>query len=338
MRTLISSWLANPPINSPSPILDVYSVFPPLSLSLYLVLWLTLILSRPGCTAKPSTKFTADLTTSPDPNTEAFPPQRPPHVIIDNTFDDEGGHHSPSHPVPPKSFTDPHPKRGRHTSAQSFRRRMTWGGRGANSPDTQEQNTPTIPMIQRLKTSLANLLVPEHKVGKAPGLLREFKTILFGSCMFSCPICFWLRSRVLTPRTRVQRPLIGHSRFRTRFLGSQICRHHKLIDMSRFFWHSGHFTSPHLTSTLSYSSVSNLLQYRVTSGVLSSPHSLVLGHHTTCEGVHTPSSIPLHLSLIVSSSLRSYWLLLRMNCQFEWVRPWLDYSTPLWCVLHFASF
>ena len=48
-------------------------------------------------------------------------------------------------------------------------------------------------------------------------------------------------------------------------------------------------------------------------------------------------TITLHLPFIMLSSLRSYCRSPQMSCRSEWARPWLNYSTPRWCVLHFAS-
>ena len=145
-------------------------------------------LSWPGCAAKihysdhitPSPQVVDILTRSPPPLQRTVP-----------DFDDEGGHHSPSHPVPHKSKTDEYPRRGR-TSAQSTRRRMTYGGRATGMPNffsTQGQGaSPSTTMLQRARTGFSNLLVPGHKVGKPPGFVREMKTILFGSCASCCPI------------------------------------------------------------------------------------------------------------------------------------------------------
>jgi hypothetical protein len=54
---------------------------------------------------------------------------------------------------------------------------------------TQDQGaSPSTTALQRARTGLSNLLVPEHKVGKPPGFVRELKTIMFGSCAFCHPI------------------------------------------------------------------------------------------------------------------------------------------------------
>lgn len=46
----------------------------------------------------------------------------------------------------------------------------------------------SLTMLQRVKSTVSNLLVPEHKVGKPPGFMHELKTILFGSCAYYCLI------------------------------------------------------------------------------------------------------------------------------------------------------
>ncbi|KAF9649861.1 calcium/proton exchanger, partial [Thelephora ganbajun] len=44
-----------------------------------------------------------------------------------------------------------------------------------------DQGAPSITMIERVKTNISKLLVPDYRVGKAPGFVRELRTILFGS-------------------------------------------------------------------------------------------------------------------------------------------------------------
>ena len=153
---------------------------------------LILVLSCPECTAK--VKYTDKLTTSPDLDRDTFqlPLQTSPSHHTDNETDNDGGHHSPSHQVPPRSFSDI-PRPGRRTSAQSFRRRMTYGGRAASiSGSVATQHNPngsSLTVLQRARSTLSTLLVPGHKVGKPPGFMHELKTILFGSCASYCLIC-----------------------------------------------------------------------------------------------------------------------------------------------------
>ena len=92
----------------------------PLLLSpfLPLVLSLTLILSRLGCTAESPTKHAINLIMSLDPNTDAPQQKCLPCSIVDNP-EHEGGCRSPSHPVRHESLTNLYPRRGRPTSAQA---------------------------------------------------------------------------------------------------------------------------------------------------------------------------------------------------------------------------
>lgn len=143
----------------------------------------------PERTAKPTVKYFDQLTTSPDPSNDTFQLQTSRSQHTDNE-DNDDGHHSPSHTVPPRSFSDI-PRPGRRTSAQSVRRRMTYGGRATSVPgsvSTQDPGASALTMVERAKSSLSNLLVPEHKVGEAPGFLRELRTIMFGSCASCCLI------------------------------------------------------------------------------------------------------------------------------------------------------
>ena len=146
-------------------------------------------LPRSECTAKPAVKYADHMTTSPDPSSEdASQVQRSRSHHTDNDHDNDGGHHSPSHPVPLNPFPDSRSKSGRRTSAQSFRRRTTFGSRPvsvANTVATQDQGASQTTMLERVRTNMSTLLVPGHKVGKPPGFVRELKTILFGSC--ACP-------------------------------------------------------------------------------------------------------------------------------------------------------
>jgi len=200
--------------------------------------------------AKPTVKYADHVTTSPDPAVDVPQLQHPaPHPTIDNDPDNEGGHRSPSHPVPPKSFSEPSTKPGRRTSSQSFRRRTTWGGLNtsvANSNTTQDRDAPSTTILQRARTNFSNLFVPEHKVGKAPGVMRELRTILFGSCASWCLICLWV-SEVLMPATRVQHSLVDHPGLCACFVASPMLPQHELIDVSYFFgsqW-ALHFAKPH---------------------------------------------------------------------------------------------
>lgn len=161
-----------------------------------------LLISTPlcwsSCTAKPSVRYADRITMSPDPSGDEV--QRSPSQRTDNDFDDDGGYHSPTHTAPPSPFVDPPiypprypPRYRRRTGAQSGRRRTTFGSRSEAEPRpvtaTSEQGTPSITMIQRMKTNISTLLVPGHKVGDPPGFVRELKTILFGSCA-----SYWLIS------------------------------------------------------------------------------------------------------------------------------------------------
>jgi hypothetical protein len=144
---------------------------------------------------KHTVKYAPDITTSPQPSADAFSLQDLSlHHTADNDPDHEG-YHSPSHPapIPPRSATDPQHRGGRHTSAQSFRRRMTFGGWGAKQErplETNEKNVSKISLAQTVRKKVSSLFVPEHRVGKAPGIWRELRTIIFGSCASGRSICF----------------------------------------------------------------------------------------------------------------------------------------------------
>ena len=155
--------------------------------------FLPLVLSLSGCTAKPSVKYAEHITTSPELAGDVFQLQPTSHFTTDNDPDNDG-HHSPSHSVPPRSFSEPQYGPHRYTSAQSFRRRMTYGGWGAKTErpvNINKKNFSTISLVQSVKTKVSGLFVPEYKVGKAPGLMLELRTIVFGSCASTRPICFW---------------------------------------------------------------------------------------------------------------------------------------------------
>ena len=142
---------------------------------------LIFVLFYPECTAKPTVKYDDKLTTSPVP--DAFPLQTSLSQHTDNDTDNDGGHHSPSHPAPPRSFSDT-PRPGRRTSAQSARRRMTYGGRATTIPSfaNRDPGASSLTIVQKARSTLSTLLVPEHKVGKPPGFFQELRTIVFGSC------------------------------------------------------------------------------------------------------------------------------------------------------------
>ena len=152
---------------------------------------LILVLFRPERTAKPTIKYSDQLTTSPDPSNDTFQLQTSRSQHTDNDTDGDGGHHSPTHPVSHRSFSDV-PRPGRRTSAQSFRRRMTYGGRTTTIPNSinKDPGASSLTMVQRARSTLSTLITPEHKVGKPPGLLRELRTIVFGSCE-SCRLIFF---------------------------------------------------------------------------------------------------------------------------------------------------
>ena len=179
MCTFSFSWPPLPTINT----ISLLVRFP---LFLFSRSLLILTLSWSGRAAKPSVKYSDHITVSPS-LADAFVVQN-----TDNDTDNDGGHHSPSHIVSPRSFSDAYPKRGYRTSAQSTRRRMTYGGRTTsvvNSVNTLGQAAPpTTTMLQRARMGFSNLLVPGHKIGKPPGFVRELKTILFGSCASCYPI------------------------------------------------------------------------------------------------------------------------------------------------------
>lgn len=136
-----------------------------------------------GCTAKPSVKYAENITTSPQSAAETFSLQHSSsHHTNDNDPDSEA--HSPFHAPLPRSTSEPQHGR-RRTSAQSSRRRATWGGRrpiAEVDTDPKEKASPKAPLLERVRTTMSTLFVPEHKVGKPPGLARELRTIIFGSC------------------------------------------------------------------------------------------------------------------------------------------------------------
>lgn len=141
-------------------------------------------------TVRPPVRYAEHITTSPQPFSN--PTQRASSLhTLDNDPYNEGGYHSPFHTVPPKSLSEPQ-RHGRRSSAQSFRRRMTWGGQrvGVENPVDTEMNSSTTSLVQRVRTKVSTLFVPEHKVGEAPGILRELRTIIFGSCASDCLIYF----------------------------------------------------------------------------------------------------------------------------------------------------
>ena len=134
-----------------------------------------------GPTAKPSVKYAENITTSPQPQSaaESFSVQHSSsYHTNDNDHDGEASYY------PPRSTTDPYQNR-RRTSAQSSRRRMTWGGHNASAETpigSKDKASSKMPLLQRVRTKMSSLLVPEHRVGKPPGFGRELRTIVFGSC------------------------------------------------------------------------------------------------------------------------------------------------------------
>lgn len=67
---------------------------------------------------------------------------------------------------------------------------------------TQDQVASPTMTMRRTRTNLSDLLVPEHKVGKAPDRIQELRTILSGSRASLLPYLF-LRPGVLTWPTSV---------------------------------------------------------------------------------------------------------------------------------------
>ena len=145
-----------------------------------------------------------DFTTGPDSSQDTFILQPPPSYPADSDPNIGGRHHSPSGPDSQTSFPYVHPSPDRHPSVQSVPRRMTDGGRTttvADSVGTLNQRASSMTLVQRVGTVLSKLLVPKRKVGKAPGLRHELKTILFGSCT-SCSLTFPSESHVPMPSNR----------------------------------------------------------------------------------------------------------------------------------------
>ena len=144
-----------------------------------------------------------DFTTSPDLSQDTSILQPSPSYPANNDPNIGGCHHSPSGPDPQTSSPDVHPSPDRHTSVQSVPRRMTGGGRTTTVVDsvgTQNRRASSMTLVPGVGTILCKLLVPKRKVGKAPGLRHELKTILFGSCT-PCSLTFPSKSHVPTPST-----------------------------------------------------------------------------------------------------------------------------------------
>ena len=139
-----------------------------------------------------------DFTTGPDLSQDAFILQPSPSSPVDSDPNIGGCHHSPPDPDPQTSSPDVHPSPDRRTPVQSVPRRMTDGDQTttvADSVGTQNRRASSMTSVQRVGTVLSELFVPKRKVGKAPGLRHELKTILFGSCT-SCSLTFPSESHV----------------------------------------------------------------------------------------------------------------------------------------------
>lgn len=203
-------------------------------------------LSSSGRAAKPSVKYADNITTSPQTAPDTFSLQHSSsHHTADNDPDNEA-YHSLPHPVPPRSLSEQYNRRGRRTSAQSFRRRVTfggWGAKGKRPTEANEKSVSTTSLVQTVRTKVSTLFVPEHKVGKAPGIMRELRTIIFGSCTSCRPICFWRVSGILTGLIRVQCSFVGHPGFRAWFSRFQISHRHRLICFVGSQW-ALHFAKP----------------------------------------------------------------------------------------------
>lgn len=138
--------------------------------------------SRPGRIARPTVTYGDPLTISPVP------------VVLQRADGDPNNNGSPQWRL--KTFNDVYPRRSRRISTRSTRRRTTDSGRavdGRNSVNTLGQGAAPATVLQRVKSNFSSLLVPEHKVGKPPGFVKELKAI-FDSCSSSCSIflrCIW---------------------------------------------------------------------------------------------------------------------------------------------------
>lgn len=123
----------------------------------------------------------SDFTMSSDPSKDAPRLQSPSSPPIDADSDNYGDHSSASDPVPRIS---------RHSPAQSPPGIAADGGRNANTAGTisaQDRRASSATLVQRVGTTLSVFLSPKCKVGKAPGLTRQLRTILFGSCASHAP-------------------------------------------------------------------------------------------------------------------------------------------------------
>lgn len=148
--------------------------------------------------SNPLAKYTGRLTGDPEQVSDDLSQPHPEsHItIVEDPSRPPGVEHTSQ---PQLTSSNSYRKPGRHTSAQSPRRRTAWGSPSVNMTNPaapEHRDTPSKTKFQRIKESLASLLVPDHKVGEPPGFVRELKSILFGTwfnvLLFTIPVSWAL--------------------------------------------------------------------------------------------------------------------------------------------------
>lgn len=145
-----------------------------------------------GATAEPPAMHAIQTSISLQPVSEPSSPRNSSYHTANDDPDNEGGDYPPSPTVPPGSFPEPEPGRVLHTSLDLLGR-INLRGRAPNAenPADTGRDSLTSSSMQRVRTAVSSLFVPERRVGKAPGIVCQLRTIVFGSCVSSSITCLW---------------------------------------------------------------------------------------------------------------------------------------------------